>query len=196
MHPHCGQGVGRLISLRAPLQVDRAIRELHGGYAAVALKLGLHPPRTQLERRRGATESANRPSRPSSASRPGPHGAQGVAEVTACSAGTNVKGTAPAPLWGGRAYQSSIPPNNDPRFYEDLKNLRLTLEELVRQQSMGALSTKTAMRHMPTERQLEEHGLHDALFAIKMWHGGMHQVARKLGLRIQGPGARAERARN
>jgi hypothetical protein len=29
---------------------------------------------------------------------------------------------------------------------------------------------------MPTEKQLEDHGLGDALFAIKLRHGGMHQV--------------------
>merc|ERR1712166_1325158 len=100
------------------------------------------------------------------------------------------------PLWGGRAFQSSIPPLKDPVYYEDLKNLRLTIEELVRKHSLlvGTVSAKNAMRWMPTEKQLEDNGLQDALFAIKLRHGGMHQVARKLGLRIQGPACRAARA--
>ena len=110
--------------------------------------------------------------------------------------GANSKAALAPPLWGGRAFQSSIPPLKDPVHYEDLKNLRLTIEELVRQQSVqvGTVSGKNAMHWMPTEKQLRDNGLEDALFAIKLRHGGMHQVARKLGLRLQGPACRSARA--
>ena len=44
---------------------------------------------------------------------------------------------------------------------------------------------------MPTERQLQEVGLSDVLAAIKVSHGGLGVVARKFGLRLQGPGSRS-----
>eukprot|EP00961_Rhodomonas_salina_P207834 2804993-Rhodomonas_salina.2 len=37
----------------------------------------------------------------------------------------------------------------------------------------------------------QECGLHDVLHAIAVHHGGFHLVARKLGLRLQGPAARS-----
>jgi len=179
--------------------VDKAIREVHGGYNTVALKLGLalpggHPATTrQPHRHLGVSNTpmpAGMPRSDTPMSTPCP------THSSKARIGANSKAALAPPLWGGRAFQSSIPPLKDPVHYEDLKNLRLTIEELVRQQSVqvGTVSGKNAMRWMPTEKQLRDNGLEDALFAIKLRHGGMHQVARKLGLRLQGPACRSARA--
>ena len=158
-------------------QVDKAIREVHGGYAAVAQRLGLAPSESetykpQLHPKRKVDERAD-----------------GDAGLRTRPEGPSL--SEPAPVWGGKPFQATIPAHQDVGFYQDLRNLRLTIEEVVRAQSAGAISKKSAMRWMPTERQLVEHGLEDAVAAIKLRHGGMHTVARKLGFRIQGPGMRA-----
>ena len=158
-------------------QVDKAIREVHGGYAAVAQRLGLAPSeletyKPQLHSKRKVDQRAG-----------------GDAGLRTRPEGPSL--SEPAPVWGGKPFQATIPARQDVGFYQDLHNLRLTIEEVVRAQSAGAISKKSAMRWMPTERQLVEHGLEDAVMAIKLRHGGMHTVARKLGFRIQGPGMRA-----
>jgi len=179
--------------------VDKAIREVHGGYNTVALKLGLalpcgHPATTRQPHRHLGV--SNRPMPAGMPRSDTPMSAPCHTHKSKARVGANSKAALAPPLWGGRAFQSSIPPLKDPVHYEDLKNLRLTIEELVRQQSVqvGTVSGKNAMHWMPTEKQLRDNGLEDALFAIKLRHGGMHQVARKLGLRLQGPACRSARA--
>ena len=187
-------------------QVDRAIRQVHGGYQAVAIKLELAPPQHQSSSLpHNRQPDTGRDARASASSLPRTRSPEEL-DVDTCDdaarmagkRGTGCAGAAggrePPPLWGGKLFESSIPATKNARFYEDPKNLRVAIEEVVRHQSRGAVSSKTAMKWMPTERQLLDNGLDDAVFAIKLRHGGMHAVARKLGLRVQGPGARAERA--
>jgi hypothetical protein len=87
-------------------QVDRAIRELHGGYVTVAHKLGLDPPHTQRVHRRGGATPSRSPQRHTLED-----ANEGVAGVSVGGGGGGeLRGLgAPRPLWGGRAYESSIP---------------------------------------------------------------------------------------
>jgi hypothetical protein len=94
-------------------QVDRAIRELHGGYVTVAHKLGLDPPHTQRVHRRGGGAGGGAGGASPSRS-PQRHtledANEGVARVSVGGGvGGKLRGLAPRPLWGGRAYESSIP---------------------------------------------------------------------------------------
>ena len=186
---------GKQLCAQGMEQVDKAIREVHGGHAAVAHKLDLLPPIPEI-----AVKRAPR-------TRPWQVGVPGAGLPAAESAGFGL-GSAPrctvereplAPsLWGGKAFRFSIPKSQGARYFQDFNNVRLVIEELVRQGSPGGLHLQPLrrrdLRWMPTERQLVEHGLDDVLQAIQLWHGGMHQAARKLGKRIQGPGERAMRA--
>ena len=93
-------------------QVDRAIRELHGGYVTVAHKLGLEPPHTQGVHRRGGVAVEERWETPSRS--PQRHTLEDANEGGAGVSGGGrgggkSRGPAPRPLWGGRAYESSIP---------------------------------------------------------------------------------------
>mmetsp|Transcript_41255 Transcript_41255/g.129613 ORF Transcript_41255/g.129613 Transcript_41255/m.129613 type:complete len:90 (+) Transcript_41255:473-742(+) len=46
--------------------------------------------------------------------------------------------------------------------------------------------------YMPTEEQMEQHGMTDLVHAIKIYHGGFASVARRFGMRIQGPATRSK----
>jgi hypothetical protein len=186
---------GKQLCAQGMEQVDKAIREVHGGHAAVARKLDLLPPIPEI-----AVKRAPR-------ARPWQVGVPGAGLLDAESAGLGLGSAlrctvereplAPS-LWGGKAFRFSIPKEAGARYFQDFNNVRLVIEELGRQGSPGGLhlqpERRRDLRWMPTERQLVEHGLEDVLQAIQLWHGGMHQAARKLGKRIQGPGERAKRA--
>ena len=125
-------------------QVDKAIREVHGGYAAVAQRLGLAPSESetykpQLHSKRKVDERAD-----------------GDAGLRTRPQGPSL--SEPAPVWGGKPFQATIPAHQDVGFYQDLRNLRLTIEEVVRAQSAGAMSKKSAMpvsyTHLRAHRDL------------------------------------------
>ena len=172
-------------------QVDKAICEVHGGYVAVADKLGwLHPLANPVARPKKSMQEGGKKLRPVGMDEEGRTSSRVQRTVNKENA-VRASSHAVRPLWGGRAFAQTIPASKDVAFFEDLRNVRLTVEEVARQHTGAGVSSKSVLRWMPTERQLEDHGLQDALLAINIYHGGMHSCARKLGLRIQGPATRA-----
>ena len=91
----------------------------------------------------------------------------------------------------------------DARYYAHFKHVKAAIFEVVRVHAAAAsslllssdagpvLGARNAVKLMPTERQLEALGLADVLAAIRDVHGGMVVVARRLQLRVQGPGTRS-----
>mmetsp|Transcript_11334 Transcript_11334/g.25768 ORF Transcript_11334/g.25768 Transcript_11334/m.25768 type:complete len:306 (-) Transcript_11334:510-1427(-) len=92
----------------------------------------------------------------------------------------------------GVGVKEVIPSRRSTAHFRSEKHVREALVEVNRYLFAASCLKPRRLWYMPTEEQLEQHGLTDLVHAIKVYHGGFASVARKLGMRIQGPAIRSK----
>eukprot|EP00960_Hanusia_phi_P051212 760659-Hanusia_phi.AAC.2 len=85
----------------------------------------------------------------------------------------------------GVGVKEVIPSRRSTAHFRSEKHVREALVEVNRYLFAASCLKPRRLWYMPTEEQLEQHGLTDLVHAIKVYHGGFASVARKLGMRIQ-----------